>query len=279
MLEKELAELEIEEKLSTLRRRVEATKANIQAINSNRPSETRPTLQSLSQDEHLNEAVNVLKSAHLTDLLDEDPHVRCKTQGMSAKLNVLFITDFITKTTNSCREEEREIAKGIFLKCKNKTKPEDVTVPQWISANARILLAMLDNLDKGTVASYLRYTAKIGDYLQLSEPPSVMLLDEDHRKMVARDNTAWDMIDGDKRYFFLEKSKSSYRLATQKKTRPVDETGKPICLGYNSQAGCTRPWCTYNHICSVNGCKENHSRFQHYANTPPPRFRGLPNQS
>ena len=82
-------------------------------------------------------------------------------------------------------------------------------MPQWLSANARIMLALLDNMDKATITSYLRYTAKIGDYLQVSEPSSVMLLDEEHRKSVTRENRQWDDIDGDRRYFYLEKSKSS----------------------------------------------------------------------
>ena len=97
------------------------------------------------------------------------------------------------------------------MKVKNKMKPDEVTVPQWLSTNARILLTLLDEMDKDTIAAYLRYTMKIGDYLQVSDVSSVMLLDEDHRKQVKRERSQWDEIDGDKHYFFLEKEREKQR--------------------------------------------------------------------
>ena len=56
--------------------------------------------------------------------------------------------------------------------------------PQWVAANAKILLKLIEGgLALGGIKSYLRYTVKIGNYLQISEVPSVMLLDDDHRRV------------------------------------------------------------------------------------------------
>lgn len=164
----------------------------------------------------------------------------------------------------------------------NKQKIKDVSVPQWVGANSRILLTLIDKgADKNTVEKYLRYTAKMGDYFQVSDASSVMLLDEEHRKMVARESRQWDDIDGDKRYFYLEKdrrAKPQNSKGQAKKQFPMDNEGKPICMGFNSQAGCLRGWCNYSHICSVTGCYQPHTRFQHnnqqqFRNQAMPPFR------
>lgn len=247
------------------------------------PHLDQPTLKSLASDHDLNMALEALKTAHLQDILDPDPTMCVGSPAASksgkGKYDVLYISDFVTKPMSSNKVEEKEIAKGLWLKVKNNVKTEDVTVPQWLSANARILLTLLDTLDTEAVKKYLRYTAKIGDYLQMSEVASVMLLDEDHRKLVSRDGREWDDIDGDKRYFYLEKERAKQyrapvgRAPQSKKRGPVDEAGKPICLSFNSQAGCTRSWCNFSHVCSINGCTESHPRHQHNA---PPRFRTQP---
>ena len=51
---------------------------------------------------------------------------------------------------------------------------------------------------------YLHYTVKIGNNLQTSEPPSVMKLDEAHRKAVVDGAVeSWDKTDRDDVYFYF----------------------------------------------------------------------------
>ena len=299
-LESELEALAVEERLTMLKQKIKQKKENIANLVSSNSSNNEPalqpsprstpqtqpaTLKSLAADQELNAALEVLKEAHLTNLLTDD--LTLTSQGAvsndTGKFNdkVLYITDFVIKPKSSGRESEKEIAKNLWVRF-NKMKAEEVTVPQWVSANARILLNMLDNLDKDAVRRYLRYTAKVGDYLQISDAASVMLFDEEHRRQVAREGQRWDEIDGDTRYFYLEKEnddtakankqqsqKPQNNQARKKPRGPVDETGTPICLRYNQERGCTSTWCTFAHVCSLAGCQAAHPRHLHNA---PPRF-------
>ena len=87
-------------------------------------------------------------------------------------------------------------------------KLEDISECQWAGASAQILLELMDDssMTKEEIKSYLRYTAQMSDYLQTCEPTSVMLLDEEHRTLVAKEpNRAWDDIDPYKSFFYLKK--------------------------------------------------------------------------
>ena len=64
---------------------------------------------------------------------------------------------------------------------------------------------MLDTMDKETLWKYLNYMAKRGDYMQVSDPSTAILLDDEHIRLVAREDQEWDNIDGDKLVIYLEK--------------------------------------------------------------------------
>ena len=312
-MEAELVALEVEERLVRLKLEIKKKKDSISSLTANTsqfnpasqsgkqsqsahqstPAEqtVKPTLKSLASNQELNAAIDVLKEAHLADLLTEVEDTAAVLQDLqdvptnekgksSTNDKILYITDFVIKPKQSGRDSDKQIAQNLWVRL-NKLKVEEVTVPQWLSANARILIHMLDTLDKDTVRKYLRYTAKVGDYLQVSETPSVMLFDEEHRCQVAREGQTWDVIDGDTRYFFLEKEKETDEASSQqskskqpqsrrKQRGPVDDSGNPICLSYNKEQGCSRSWCTYSHICSVQGCNASHPKHLH---STPPRFR------
>ena len=79
---------------------------------------------------------------------------------------------------------------------------EEVTEVHWLSANVLILHELIDDMDLPTIKSYLCYTAKFGNYLQMSEHPSVMKLDEAHHKAVTDGVVgSWETIDSDDVYF------------------------------------------------------------------------------
>ena len=62
----------------------------------------------------------------------------------------------------------------------SKIRPENVTVPQWVSANMRILPALLERGDianRQQLLEYIKYTEEVGEYFQIYSIPSVMLYD------------------------------------------------------------------------------------------------------
>ena len=232
---------------------------------------TLPTTKSLANDPGLAATLDMLKDAHLSEVLgggdsNNCDDVRIPDHHNKGEHKPLYITDFVLDAKSSHR------GKGD----KDKLKTEDVSVDQWVSANARIMLAMLDDMDKETVRQYLSYTSKIGDYLQSGVVSQVMLFDERHRWQVACEGRRWDEIDGDTRYFFLEKDPNRNKqrwTGPQRKPRgPVDAQSNPICIRYNSQRGCSAPWCTYSHVCDVIGCGAPHPK---HAHNSPPRFQGF----
>ena len=234
------------------------------------------TCKTLAKDVELNEALELLKNSHL-EFLDQDQQQASTTKSNGNEKH-LSIVDFVVKPTSNTHAD-REVGKGLYLRTKKKLNTEDVTAPQWVAANAKILLKLIEGgLALDGIKSYLRYTVKIGNYLQISEVPSVMLLDDDHRRVQKEEpQRDWDDIDGDKRYFFLEK-----RQYTTKPSRKAqkDPSGRPICLKYNSNYGCTLPYCKFAHVCS--SCNGDHTKQHHYTNgnnpittssEVPPRFR------
>ena len=81
-----------------------------------------PTSASLSKDQDLNAAIEALGSGNigLDEFLDivpqEKSHTTPTDTSKAGKYDVFYITDFVTEPTSSCREEEREIAKNLWLK-------------------------------------------------------------------------------------------------------------------------------------------------------------------
>ena len=232
-----------------------------------------PTLKSMAADPELTAALEVLKSSHLNDLLSvegaEGPAV-----STSSSKGTLYITDFVKKPESNCRETERHLGRGLWIRdAKQKVKLEDVTEAQWAGANARILLALLDQMDKSELESYLQYSATIADYFQVCEVPSVLILDEEHRVTVAREGRDWKDIDQTKAFFYLKKRENASQQKSNARTGkrfPGTEEKKPICYDYNSEAGCQRRQCNFSHTCTVIGCNASHPRFQHNV---APRFR------
>ena len=123
------------------------------------------------------------------------------------------------------------------------------------------------------VSKYLRYTAKIGDYLQMSDYGSVMLMDHEHRKQVIEEGREWDNIDGDTVIFHLKAPSSNSARAYPKVSTPSDSGGKPICRRFN-RGQCFSPNCRYSHICFT--CKGDHPKLVH---TPAPQHFQAPHQA
>ena len=84
----------------------------------------------------------------------------------------------------------------IITSTKGKISVEEVDRAEWISAKVLILLELT------AIKAYLCYIAKIGIYLQACQTPSVMKLDERHRK-------TWNKIENDQHFLFLKTNKKN----------------------------------------------------------------------
>lgn len=206
----------------------------------------------------------------------------------------LSIPDFVSKPHGVVHEEEGllNLASGsnahFVLRSRVKPRVDQVSLAMWVSANARILQQLLmkipDTANKlSVVDSYLDYTAQIGDLCQTYSTPSVMLVDDTHRKQQAKDQGPWNKIDMHTMFYHLEKkvlAKSGTPEGTSRKPkgqRPVDSQGREICISFNSASGCKYQNCKFRHVCPVTGCQGTHPQSQHsynmYKEDTPPRFR------
>ena len=133
------------------------------------------SLKDLGKSKDLDDALSYLKDSHL-DFLTQEATEKSSHHNDQGKLNLKAIPDFVTKPSQS----------SFSTSGSDKQKRlEDVTQAQWISANVWILLKLMgEGLDMAGVSKYLRYTAKIGDYLQMSDYgyAIVMLMDHEHKK-------------------------------------------------------------------------------------------------
>ena len=103
----------------------------------------------------------------------------------------LYIVDFLNRANvGSSDTTEREVctqggAQLVLRSARQKPLPEQVTLAQWIGANARIMERLirsrqLQSADQ--ICQYLDYTVKFSDYAQVNELPSVMVYDLEFRR-------------------------------------------------------------------------------------------------
>ena len=234
------------------------------------------SLKDLSKNKDLEAALYLLKGSHLDFLDNQQNTSRTDNQQIQGKLPLkplYLIPDFVSKPNASAsNSSDRDKAK----------KVEDITAAQWISANSKILLKLVaDGMDQDEVQQYLKYTGKVGDYLQMAEVSSVMLLDNEHRRQVHEEGRQWDNIDSDKVYFFLKAQSAQPSFKQKFKQQATDENGRPICIRFNKGI-CHMSFCKYSHVCLI--CKGDHPKMQHGLGqnsglppsqppSQPPRFR------
>ena len=268
-------------------------------------SSTPQTTQTLARNRELNELVKSLQGSSLKDILKVevlDQEASGDTEGISKsgpgeKQKPLLIPDFVSKP-KCVPDEDEEFSiptsgppgsknAHLFVRSSVKPKVDQVTLPMWVSANARILRELMDshtegdNADKvlAKVRSYLDYTARVGDLCQLYTTQSVMVLDDVHRRMQAKDGLAWNDVDLHAQFYHLEKKplpgKESFRK--QRGQRATDSSGREICINYNNAGGCKYTNCRHAHLCMA--CRASHPLTQHSQSSTqpqdavPPRFR------
>ena len=167
------------------------------------------------EDETGGEESGLQQTPVTTDVLGRDAGLAAEVQkyinsaeglntllGNNANFNpghgkkALLINEYVSHSRSSYEDEQRELATdgntSLFLKATkgSKPKPEDVTLPQWIGANARIhadLIKRGDLVNGTTQLAYCKYVSHIGDLAQANTWSSVMLFDHEFRKLQAKD--------------------------------------------------------------------------------------------
>ena len=157
---------------------------------------------------------------------------------------------------------------------KPRKNPEEITLPQWIAAQARILKKMINGqASTEAVLDYLEYTIQFGDYAQLYSEPSMMVMDDAHRRRIHEEGGRWQDISNHHFRFFLRPRATpgtgGSSIKSARKTGGSVQEPEKICYDYNKEK-CQFPNCKYRHVCLT--CKGSHPQTRHDA--APPRFRG-----
>ena len=239
--------------------------------------ELRKKLEEYEQDEQL--LTELLGQQHLGSDGVERPSRPKNNQGKP-----LYITDFVTKSDMSTYDEETELltnnGKTLLMRASGgsrKPKTREVTLSQWISANARIMSKLIQDGDvRGSeITDYLEYTARVGDMAQTHTIPSVMLFDERFRRDMAEKGGSWSDYNWHASVFHLEKranvstqGRSGKRQYNAKRPGAAGDTPsvtprRYVCLDFNNEAGCQRAQCRFAHACAEEGCTGDHPQYRH----------------
>ena len=267
-------------------------------------SETVPvTTKSLANDAGLEELLKKIGGISLDDPLvtlgateqpfseplervDNNPQVFLGTQQSAqakkgGETKPLLIPDFVsTGTYDGSIEDEQEIGGStgacIVLRApRSKPKLENISLSMWVAANARIM-HQLTNTGKlsGTsqIADYLSYTVKVAELLESHTLASVVIYDNEYRKLQHQYGFRWGSDSQHLHTRFLIKRRAVNQL-NQNLARPnanprynsdrQPQLGKPICRQFNSLTGCNWPQCRFQHVCLVANCSQPHPQHEH----------------
>jgi hypothetical protein len=157
-----------------------------------------PMLTSLSKDRELSQLLKLYNQGDTEFLstFDADKLQIPGAQGEKPRKH-LSIPDFITRVEGSPKEDE-----GVYLSTSGgkltfkaagskKVEIQNVCFGQWIGANSRIHEILYSTMSPLQNAAYNEYTRMVGDLYQLYTESSVMVLDNEHRRMVALSGRSW----------------------------------------------------------------------------------------
>ena len=141
-------------------------------------------------------------------------------------------------------------------------------------ANLAILYQLVrENKLKGpSLFDYLSYTTKVYQLVQRYSLISVLLYDQEYRKLQAALKFRWGTDVQHLSSIHLQaRDKPAAQGNQQKKQTVPNKLGrssktKPdiVCRNFNSQKGCSFQDCKFKHTCIIPRCKEAHSSVNHY---------------
>jgi hypothetical protein len=247
-----------------------------------------PTTRSLARDRELNKLLDVYDRDD-RDLMSalESSKSKSLVHGEIHKLKKhLSIPDHLSRLTGVpvSLEDELLTSSGVNITFKSTAKKveiEDVTPGMWISANSRILDLLSSAMSNVEVAEYHEYTRQVGDLLQVYTESSVMLFDDEHRRMVHATNRSWIDVYSHLERIFLKfksnpvpspKASSSGASGSSKpveRSKTVSKRSNNPCFAFNAKSGCkvAESSCSYKHVCSYRAesgmCRESHPKHEH----------------
>ena len=133
--------------------------------------------------------------------MTEPAIVQSTGKPKSKSLNKCYsVIDFVSFANATHGDEETELLSdnnGTSIIMKNshrKPKIQEVTLGQWVSANARIISKLIADgtlSDTRDLLDYLEYISRVGDLVQTHTVPSMMLFDNKFRQDQAAAGSWW----------------------------------------------------------------------------------------
>ena len=188
----------------------------------------------------------------------------------------LSIPDFVSYATTAYDDQEQDVLKSegggpsLVLKTKRKPRVEEVSLGQFISSNARIMLELQKRgeMSDAVLTDYCEHMIRVGDYTQTHTVPSVMLYDDRVREDQLRKHKSWadDYQHAAMHLLVKRPPKQNNNGGNYNKRR--QHTDERPCLDYNNAKGCNRTYCKYAHVCAEKDCTGKHPQYQHPSSQP-----------
>ena len=179
----------------------------------------------------------------------------------------LLIIDFVN---NIVPQEEEETlgnqgsAKIVVTYGPKKPKLESISIPQWVVANTRIFYTLLSEGKLSTqsaIQDYLAYTVKIMELIARYDWKSILMYDNEFRKLQAIYKFSWSFDSTHLHTVLLQPIyKPNPPTATTKPSASntnqrnafasFTPDGRVICRNFNGPRGCTLPNCNFAHVCN-----------------------------
>jgi hypothetical protein len=247
-----------------------------------------PSTEQLAKDKLLTELVEKMinKGGLIGDYLQEGeallPGVTT-TEATKKGKKPFSIPDYVRIARASADEDEKLLffneETGSFER-RGRQKPliANVMLSQWIGAEARILVKMIE---EGLITSvegmkeHLVHMEKIGDLSQTNTVSSVMVYDQEYRKNQAARQFSWQEDEFHLQSLYLvERKPNAFNSAPrgspgpQAAYRGKNTPQRPprlnkVCYDFQNESGCQRPTCRYTHACIVEGCGQSHPQYLH----------------
>ena len=184
----------------------------------------------------------------------------------------LLIIDFVNNIVLQDEEEtlgNQRNAKIVVTYGPKKPKLENISLQQWVVANTRIFYTLLSQgklVSPVDIQNYLAYTVKIMELSTKYEWRSVLLYDNEFRKLQAIYSFPWSFDSPHLHTVMLQpifkanianKPSPSYPPSARTAFASFTSEGRVICRNFNRQKGCTLPICNFTHVCNWKACGES----------------------
>ena len=264
-------------------------------------SEGKPvTTKSLAQDGGLEELLKQIKGVGSLDYslltlgatgqtvsdpiqrMDSNPQVFLgNAQQKKGGEKPLLIPDLVSTLYNdSTCEEEHDLggpfgAKIVFRAARlSKLKLENISLSMWVAANARIMHELVQKgklTETCQISDYLSYTVRIAEPLESHTLASVVLYDNEYRKLQNTYGFRWGSDSQllhtrlliKRRVVHQPNNSSQTKLTATNSRSTTNSQPQSICRQFNSLSGCHWPNCRFHHICIVAICNQPHPQHQH----------------